>query len=181
MQPGDRLGGQIDDAIESIAELERKALADASLHQRSIERFTRAVGRPRTVFVALGVVAAWVLANVVLGALHHPQPDPPPFYWLETVSGVAALMMTIVILTTQNRGNDVAEQRSRLHLQISMVAERKAGKLIALLEELRYDLPTVPNRSDREAQELLLPTDPHEVAEELEKRTPRADQLDALP
>jgi hypothetical protein len=39
------LSGQIDSAIESIAELERKALASASLQQRAIERFTVAVGR----------------------------------------------------------------------------------------------------------------------------------------
>ena len=60
------LPGQIDDTIESIAELERKALAGASLQQRAIERFTLAVGRPRTVWIILAVVAAWVAINVRL-------------------------------------------------------------------------------------------------------------------
>lgn len=170
VQPGERLGAQVDDTIESIAELERKALADASLHQLAIERLTRGVGRPRSAYAALALIAVWVVFNGALAALHRPEPDPPPFYWLETVCGAAALVITIMILTTQNRSNDVAEQRSRLHLQISMLAERKAAKVIALLEELRCDLPTVPNRDDREAQELTSPTNPHEVAEELEKR-----------
>ncbi len=58
------LPGQIDDTIESIAELERKALAGASLQQRAIERFTLAVGRPRTVWIILAVVAVWVAINV---------------------------------------------------------------------------------------------------------------------
>ena len=85
--------------------------------------------------------------------------------------------MTIVILTTENRMSEVEEQRARLHLQISMLAERKVAKVIQLLEELRYDLPSVPNRADPEAAELTLPADPHEVAAELSKRTPDRGEL----
>jgi uncharacterized membrane protein len=171
------LPGQIDDAIQSIAELERKALAGASLQQRAIERFTLAVGRPRTVGVVLAVVALWVLTNVLLALTGRPQFDPAPYFWLDGLLALAALLMTIVILTTENRMSEIDEQRSRLHLQISMLAERKAAKIIQLLEELRYDMPQVHNREDPEAQELTLPTDPHEVAEQLEKRTPVRGEL----
>jgi uncharacterized membrane protein len=85
--------------------------------------------------------------------------------------------MTILILTTENRMSEIEEQRSRLHLQISMLAERKAAKIIQLLEELRYDLPSVVNREDREAEEMTLPTNPHDVAAQLEKRTPVRGEL----
>ena len=171
------LPGQIDDTIESIAELERKALAGASLQQRAIERFTLAVGRPRTVWIILAVVAAWVAINVALAATGRPQLDPAPYFWLDGAIALAALLMTILILTTENRMSEIEEQRSRLHLQISMLAERKAAKIIQLLEELRYDLPSVANREDREAAEMTLPTNPHELAEELEKRTPARGEL----
>jgi uncharacterized membrane protein len=177
VQRDQQLPGQIDDAIESTAELERKALAGASLQQRAIERFTLAVGRPRTVWVILAAVAVWIAINVGLGLAGRPQIDPPPYYWLDGVLGLAALLMTILILTTENRMSEIDEQRSRLHLQISILAERKAAKIIQLLEELRYDMPQVENREDREAQELTLPTNPHEVAEELEKRTPARGEL----
>jgi uncharacterized membrane protein len=173
----ERLPGQIDDAIESTAELERKALAGASLQQRAIERFTLLVGRPRTVGVILVVVAIWIAINAALALSGRPQIDPPPYYWLDGVIGLAALLMTILILTTENRMSEIEEQRSRLHLQISILAERKAAKIIQLLEELRYDMPQVENREDREAQELTLPTNPHEVAKELEKRTPARGEL----
>jgi uncharacterized membrane protein len=178
VRPNDAgLSGQIDDAIESIAELERKALAGASLHQRAIERFTLAVGRPRTVYVILIFVGMWVAANLALPALGRPPFDAPPFYWLDGIIALAALLMTILILTTENRMSEIDEQRSRLHLQISMLAERKAAKIVQLLEELRFDLPSVANREDREAQEMSLATDPHEVAEELERRTPTRGEL----
>ena len=171
------LPGQIDNTIESIAELERKALSSASLQQRAIERFTLAVGRPRTVWIILAVVAAWIAINVGLAATGRPQLDPAPYFWLDGVLALSALLMTILILTTENRMSEIDEQRSRLHLQISMLAERKAAKIIQLLEELRFDLPSVANREDREAAEMTLPTNPHELAEELEKRTPTRGEL----
>ena len=177
MSPQEHLNGQIDQAIESVAELERKALADASLHQRAIERFVLAVGRPRTVYLVVLVVLAWILANGVVAATGRQPFDPPPFFWLTGVISLAALLMTIVILTTENRMSEIAEQRSRLNLQISLLADRKAAKIVQLLEELRYDLPSVPNREDPEASELTLPSDPHEVASELERRTPSRGEI----
>lgn len=169
--------GQIDQAIESVAELERKALADASLHQRALERFVLAVGRPRTVYLILLFVLAWVLANAILSATGRQPFDPPPFPWLTGLVSLSALLMTIVILTTENRMSEIGEQRSRLNLQISLLADRKAAKIVQLLEELRFDLPSVPNREDREASELTLPSDPHEVANKLERRTPSRGEI----
>ena len=177
MHPDQGLSGQIDETIDAVAELERKALEAASLEQRAIERFTLAVGRPRTVYLVLAAVAVWVLVNAGLGLAGRPQLDPPPFYWLEGAVGLAALLMTIVILTTENRMSEIAEMRSRLNLQVTLLAERKTAKIIQLLEELRYDLPSVENRVDPEAQALTLPTDPHAVAEQLEKRTPARGEL----
>lgn len=177
MSPQERRNGQIDQAIESVAELERKALADASLHQRAIERFVLAVGRPRTVYLVVLFVLSWILANGILASIGRPPFDPPPFFWLTGIITLGALLMTIVILTTENRLSEIGEQRARLNLQISLLADRKAAKIVQLLEELRCDLPSVPNREDAEASELTLPSDPHEVASELERRTPSRGEI----
>jgi uncharacterized membrane protein len=173
----DGLTGQVDETIESVAELERKALTDASLQQRTIERFTLAVGRPRTVVIILAVVAFWVVLNAVLRLLGRAQLDPPPYSWLQGLVSLTALLMTVVILTTENRQSETGEQRSRLNLQSTLLAERKTAKIIQLLEELRYDLPNVENREDREAEELTLPTDPHALVDELAKRTPARGEI----
>jgi uncharacterized membrane protein len=173
------VSGQIDSAIDSIAELERKALASASLQQRAIERFTLAVGRPRTILFVLLFVALWIAVNGVLVAGGNKAVDAPPFPWLVGLLQLAALLMTVVILTTENRMSEIEEARSRLHLQISILAERKTAKIVELLEELRRDLPSVPNRHDPVAQEMTVATNPHRVAEELERRTPgRSDDLE---
>jgi uncharacterized membrane protein len=173
----DSLPGHVDSTIDSVAELERHALENASLHQRAIERFTLSVGRPRTVWLVALFVALWIAVNVALTLAGKRPFDAPPFAWLELGVSVAALLMTIVILTVENRIGETAESRARLHLQISMISERKTAKIIQLLEELRYDMPQVPNREDREAQEMLLAADPHEVAGELERRAPSRGEI----
>jgi uncharacterized membrane protein len=171
MSRDEPLSSQVEEAISSVAELERKALEDASLHQRAIERFTQAVGRPRSLYVVLFFIATWVLANTILAATGRRPFDPPPFSWLAGIVSLAALLMTIVILTTENRMSEIEEQRARLHLQISLLADRKTAKIVQLLEELRVDLPSVPNRHDALATELTKPSDPHELASELERQT----------
>jgi uncharacterized membrane protein len=50
-----------------------------------------------------------------------------------------------------------------LELQVSLLAEQKTAKLIALIEELRRDLPEVTNRHDAEAAAMEQSTDPHAI------------------
>jgi uncharacterized membrane protein len=171
MSRDEQLSGQVGEAIDSVAELERKALRDASLHQRAIERFTVALGRPRSVYIVVFFVLAWLLINTILAAMGREPFDRPPFPWLAGMASVAALLTTILILTTENRMTEIEEQRARLHLQISLLADRKTAKIVELLEELRRDLPSVPDRDDALAQEMTTPSNPHEVASELERRT----------
>ena len=71
--------------------------------------------------------------------------------------------MTITILTTQNRERQSAEERAHLELQINLLSERKIAKLIALVEELRKDMPNVPNRTDVLANQMQEAVDPHAV------------------
>ena len=137
-------------------------------HQRGIERITAALGRPRSIYVVLTVVALWVGFNAFAGALGVRPPDPPPCDELQAVVGLAALLMTIMVLTTQNRQSKHAEQRAHLDLQVNLLAEQKVAKLIALVEELRRDMPAVPNRVDHVAEVMTEPLDPKVVMNALE-------------
>ena len=162
----------VEQTIDSIAELERRMLAEASSHQVAIERLSGAVGRPRTLYLAVAVLLVWIAANAVLLLAGRRAIDPPPFGWVSTAATVGSFLMTIMILIAANRGDALDQQRDRLQLQIALLTDRKTAKIIALLEELRRDLPTVLNRHDAEADALSQATDPHAVSAELEKRTP---------
>ena len=162
----------VDETIESIAELERRALAESSHHQRAIERLSHASGRPATLYLTAIAVVAWVGLNLAALGMHLAPLDRPPFSGLSTTVSVASLLTALMILVAANRGDALDEQRERLALQIALLTDRKTAKIIALLEELRRDSPALPDRHDAEANALSKITDPHAVAAELEKRTP---------
>ena len=82
--------------------------------------------------------------------------------------GLGALLTTTIVLITQTRQGKLAEQRAQLDLQVNLLAEQKTAKLIALLEELRRDLPEVHNRHDAEAAAMEQSTDPHAILAALE-------------
>ncbi len=73
---------------------------------------------------------------------------------------MSALLTTILILITENRQNRHADERAQLDLQVNLLAERKIAKVIALLEELRRDLPSVRDRVDPEADAMEEAMDP---------------------
>jgi uncharacterized membrane protein len=76
--------------------------------------------------------------------------------------------MTIVILISQSRRSSEAEQRAQLDLQVNLLAEQKVAKLIALLEELRRDIPIVRNRVDQVAEAMEEPVDAQAVLSALQ-------------
>jgi uncharacterized membrane protein len=88
---------------------------------------------------------------------------------MQGVVGLYGAIVMTMVLTTQNRQQRLAEQRAYLDLQVNLIAEQKAAKLIALLEELRRDMPTVRNRRDSEAEDMAQAVDAGEVLSDLEE------------
>jgi uncharacterized membrane protein len=164
--------------IETIIALQAKAEKDLSRTQRAVEAVTAFFARPMFLYSILIVVTLWILPNVLSPHFGFVQFDPPPFEWLEHLLSFASLLMTAGVLITQNRQEKLAEQRSQLALQLNLLSEQKIAKLIALLEELRRDLPDVKDRHDPEADVMKQAADPHVVIEALEKTL--ADELEQL-
>lgn len=107
--------------------------------------------------------------------------DPAPFFWLQGIVGLGALLTATVVLTKQNRLARLEEQRAHLDLKVTLLTEQKAAKLIDLLEELRRDLPNVKDRQDPDAVTLQQPMDPDGVRATLDERlkAARATKEDA--
>jgi uncharacterized membrane protein len=87
---------------------------------------------------------------------------------LQGIVALSALLMTTLVLITANRQTRNAEERSHLDLQVNLLAEHKVAKLIALVEELRRDLPMVRDRIDREADSMQEAVDPAAMLAALE-------------
>jgi uncharacterized membrane protein len=157
------------ETIALISELERRANEDRSPHQREVEALTAKIGRPRTLYLIVTFVILWIAANVYLTTIHRAF-DPLPFSVLQGILQFSALLMTILIVTTQNRQNQHDTRRDQLDLQINLLTERRVAKVIEMLESIRRDSPGVPNRDDPEATELREVTDPNAVVRSLNEQ-----------
>ncbi len=156
----------VEENIDAILDFYRREEASISGSQRVLERVGRLLGRPAFLFLTLVFVGAWIAAQVS-GWLDF---DPPPFFWLQGLVSLGALLMATVILITQNRQGSMEALHAHLDLQVNLLTEQKASKLIELMEELRRDLPMVTDRRDQAAEALQEPVDPHDMLQALDEK-----------
>lgn len=166
----------LDQDIETIVALRLNAERKVGRHQRVMEKATGALGQPLAVYFILLFIALWILVNLFHNALGLFLFDIPPFPWLQDIGSLSALVMTVVVLTTQNRQGKLTEQRRHLDLQITLLTERKVSKVIELLEDLRQDMPSVKNCVDPEAEVMKEPVDPHAALTALNKTLQEASK-----
>ena len=169
----------INQNIDAVVAMHNIAEQQVDPHQRKVESLTAWLGRPQFFYGILVGVSLWMLVNGLAPLFGQPTRDSPPFFWLQGAVGLGALLMTTVILITQNRQGKLAERREQLDLQMSLLTEQRTAKIIDLLEELRRDIPSVQNRVDLEAEALTKTVDPHEVLAALETRFEERDETAA--
>lgn len=169
----------INQNIDAVVAMHNIAEQQVDPHQRKVESLTAWLGRPQFFYGILVGVSLWMLVNSLFPLFGQSTRDAPPFFWLQGAVGLGALLMTTVILITQNRQGKLAERREQLDLQMSLLTEQRTAKIIDLLEELRRDIPSVQNRVDLEAEALTKTVDPHEVLAALETRFEETDETAA--
>ncbi len=161
----------IAETIQAIALLHEEHHRKSTLAERIVDRATMFVGRPAFLIGLITVAIAWAITNMVTFILGRATLDPPPFAWMELALTVAALIIAVMILTSQRRADRFADLRERMSLEATLMTEQKTRKIIELLEELRRDSPGVRNRHDIEAEQMAAKADPHEVMAVIEEVT----------
>lgn len=162
----------IEESVEHLAALQREHLRRATRSQRLANSATRALSRPLSVIFVTIAVAVWVLGNAGADRIHLRAVEQSPFPELALVLGFVAVVVALLILTTQRHSEELAERRSELTLQIALLSERKVAKLIELLEEQRRDNPMLTSRVDVEAEQMAAPADPQSTLGRIEAAKP---------
>jgi uncharacterized membrane protein len=145
--------------IETIIQLETDHGKTIPIHHRLLESVAAGFSQPKFLYGQIIFFAAWWLCSY-LSSQGILSKNFPKFSPRSDGLSVASLLITTGVLVYQNRQEKLAEERSHLTLQINLLTEQKIVKLIALVEELRTDLPNVRNRQDLEAEEMQQPIDP---------------------
>ena len=157
------LPAHIEDTIQAIARLHAEHRQEAGTLQRLVERLTAWIGRPQFIAGMTVAITVWVAGNTVAKVVGATSWDDPPFAWLQGGLGLLALYVTVLILTTQRREDQLAGYREQLTLELAIISEQKSAKIISLLEEMRRDSPTLRNRVDEEAVAMSIAADPQAV------------------
>ena len=165
----------INDNIEAIGDYYKREEQRTTRAQRVLERVADAIGRPVFLSLILLFVAAWLLGNALAPRFGLPAFDPPPFQALQGVVSLSALLITTILLIGQNRLAKLEQRRGDLELQVNILTEQKTTTLIRLIEELRRDLPMVPDRHDADAATLQVPTDAKQILSALEDKERAAE------
>jgi uncharacterized membrane protein len=98
-----------------------------------------------------------------------PVFDPFPFALLSMILALEAVLLTGFVLIRQNRMSAKADQRSHLDLQINLLAEREATKVIQLLQRIGGHLGIEEDMTDREVEELGKHTKVEDLARDLRR------------
>ena len=169
MTEDNRLPDHVHKNVQAIGELRLQEERALPRDQRVIEATTSWIGRPRILYALATTLCGWVGYNLFAHALGGRTFDPPPFFMLQGIVGIYAALMTTMILITQNRQGGYAQRSAHLDLQVNMLAEQRTAKIVALLEELRRDLPNVRDRVDPVAEALQHALRPHDVNSALDE------------
>jgi uncharacterized membrane protein len=153
-------GGHVEATVQQLAALYEAHGRAVSPIQSLANRITAALGRPQALTIIIFVILAWMIGNLTARWLGSTALDVFPFPDLEFAATIVALLVALLILTTQRHEEELAETRARLTLQIAVLSEKKIAKIIELLEEQRRDNPLLQTRTDEEADAMARATDP---------------------
>jgi uncharacterized membrane protein len=167
--PRAQLPPSVNENIGTIAEFYARHHEQVTTTQAIMEKVALFLGSPSYVAVNVVLIVCWIAANLVAPNLGWTQVDEPPFFWLQGFVSLNAFIISTTVLIRQNRMSRLADHHAHLDLQVNLLTEEKSSKIIALIEELRRDLPNVSNKPDREADELARPADARAVLSAIEQ------------
>lgn len=167
--PSPILPAHIEETVSAIARLQAQHEREATALERLTEQVIAMLGTPGALLAILLLTGAWASANQVSAWLGYRPLDPPPFNGLEVLLSLAALCVTVMILTAQRRADKLSSHREQLTLELAILGEQKTAKVIALLEETRRDNPQLRDREDAEAADMGRPADPEAVLKAIVK------------
>ncbi len=167
-----QLPAEIEQTVQAVGRMREAHEARATPLHRLVDRMTAIVARPSFIAVIAVVVAGWIGANILLRRFAGWSLDGPGYHRLEAVGELTALYITVLVLMSQRRKDELSELREQLTLEMAILTEQKVAKLIELSEEARRDNPLLANRVDDQAAAMASAADPEAVLEAFRETQP---------
>jgi len=151
--------------IETVTQIAQEFARTQTRADRLSGAITRRAGSAAFVVSHVVIVAAWIAINTgwVPGV---PTFDRFPFSLLGVIVSLEAVLLAVFVLMNQKWQAQQAEHWAHLNLQIGILAEQEATKMLQLLTSIA-DRLGMPTSQDAELQEMTKKTVVNHLAQEL--------------
>ena len=154
--------------ISAVVKAQQQVTEARTTQGRIADAITTFAGSMAFVYIHTVWFGLWILLNI--GLIHIPDVsefDPFPFGLLTLIVSLEAIFLSTFVLISQNRLAHASERRAELDLQVNLLAEQKATKVLEMLDQIARELDGMSHRfnfkPDPEVQALKVSPEPDEV------------------
>jgi len=153
---------------KTVKSIKAKADEKRSFIEIVADRTTALFGSNIFLFGNVLFFMAWIVINT--GLIPGVKPfDKFPFSLLTTAVSLEAIILAILVLTSQNRASKVADLREEVQLQVNILTEEEITRmmwmLVLLLQKNGIQIP-----EDERLKEMLRETDVEKIEKRMEKQ-----------
>lgn len=154
------------DEILTGESLQSKLEFEKSLPEMFIKYLVGYFGTLTFLNINIALIALWILINTGLLPV-LPIFDPYPFDLLLIFVSLFAILLSIIVLISQNRQSRIAEIRQQIDLEINVRTEQEVTKILGLVDSIHIELGI--KRKDDELEEMKERLDLEEIKGEIEE------------
>jgi uncharacterized membrane protein len=159
------------DNINTIVELERRALHETRWSDQLSDRISRFAGSLRFVAFHVALFTAWALWNAL--APRGLRFDPYPYGLLTFIVSLEGVLIATFVLIAQNRMSQQSDHREHLDLQVDLLAEQEMTLMLRMLRRISDHLGLPPeNEEAARAEKLTQETNVFELMEKIRQELP---------
>jgi uncharacterized membrane protein len=100
---------------------------------------TRSFGTLRFLILTLIFIILWIIVNIGLVPGINPF-DLYPFAWLVTLVQLFSIVLSIIILISQNQAMRISEVRQQMDFEINVRAEQEITKILHMIVDIHTKL-----------------------------------------
>lgn len=153
--------------LEALQSLKAESHNRLSASDKIADCLTQMIGSMWFLNFNIILFIVWIIINlnIVPGI---SAIDPFPFEMLTTIVSLEAIVLSIVVLISQNNAAKLADMREEIDLHINTIAEREITKVIELVIKLAKK-NGIEIDSDEELKAMLEPLDRRKIEKNIEK------------
>jgi len=150
-----------------IKSFEAEALRKRPFAIKIADFLTSYFGTVGFLLINILIYTVWILINT--GKIPQiPIFDPYPHSFLNSLVSIEAIFLTVIVLISQNRANQIDKLRQELQLQVNLYSEKETTKILQLVKKLADEKGI--KIEDKEIEEMIKEIDASYIERKLEEQ-----------